>query len=1464
MKHKLLFSFLLLFCLPFSFLHGQDIDTTMWVTDNRVNAVVQEGNIIYLGGLFNYIGPNTGGGAVVNIADGQLTNSQPLHIEGTVRTVISDGKGGWYIAGLFSKIQGVTFNNIAHILSDGNPDKDWKPQFISYERIDALALSGSTVYVGGSFSSIDGQARNALAAIDATTGVVTAWNPNPDGGVNTLAVVGNKVYAGGVFSSIGGQARNGLAAIDATAGVATAWNPDVTGGISTLAIAENKVYAGGLFSSIGGQSRNNLAAIDATTGVATAWNPNPDGGVNTLAIAENKVYVGGNFASIGGQSRRNLAAIDATTGVATAWNSDVSSYTSGSIYAIAISGNTVYVGGGFAHWSIGGKYRNYLAAIDANTGLFTSWNPNITGGVNTLAVAENKVYVGGDFSSIGGQVRNGLAAIDASTGAATSWNPNVIGRVNTLAVAENKVYVGGDFSSIGGQVRNGLAAIDASTGAATSWNPNITGEVYTLTVAGNKVYAGGFFTSVGGQARNALAAIDVSTGLATAWNPGIASLNSNSNTYISTLSISISKNTLYAGGSFTSVGGQARNGLAAIDASTGVATAWNPNPDGGVNTLAIAENKVYVGGNFASIGGQARNGLAAIDASTGLVTAWNPNITGGVSTLAIIGNKVYAGGSFTSVGGQSRYRLAAIDATTGIATAWNPSISAGGVNTLVLSGNRIFVGGNFKNIASTTSPYFASFINDRPLHVVKGTIYEDTNGNCKKDPGENGLADRIVFTRPGNYFTSSDSFGNYALVVDSGSYTIQQVIPTEKAAIIKQVCPANSASYSVQFTASAETILGKDFANQTILLPYLSVSVSSDRRRRCMTNTTIVSYCNSGKGEAENAQIYVKLPEYVVLKSASSAYTVDKEGNYVFSIDSIAANTCGSFNIQDSVICGNPDIRGLTQCTKVWITPANDRIPSENWDHSDINVKAKCLENGRVRLGIYNTGKGSMADSSAFRIYLDAQLVFTSSYKLGQGDSLILQVPANGQTVRLEADQHLHHPSKKQSYITVEACGINDNGTVSKGYVNQQPQEEEEPEIATECLPIIDSFDPNDKAVSPQGVSSEYYTPTNKALDYVIRFQNTGTDVAYKVVVVDTLSSHLDISTLQVGAVSHPYKLSVSGKGKLVLTFTFNNINLPDSTRDQLASNGFIKFSIKPLASIAEKTVIENYADIFFDFNEPVRTNTVFNSIYDIPATVVEAVRLNPSVVCQTTNTTIQAGGSRSICEQDTIILQAVSPLQGQGSWKRVQGTGIIEDIHSAQSLVSGLGYGENVFEWKVSANTCTDSLRAPVSITRLPKPTTPIITQAGNDSLVCNVIGAEYEWSLNGDILEQTSKSIYVNKAGTYRVRVKDSVGCISEESAAFSFVLTAIDTYLSSLINVYPNPSSGRITISIPASLGPDVELSVVDAIGKNIQTFPITIKGNGDYRQEIDLSNREKGLYICKLHTSKGVVVKKLFKQ
>src|SRR5207249_435635 len=106
--------------------------------------------------------------------------------------------------------------------------------------------------------------------------------------VLALAVSGGTVYAGGTFATIGGQPRNRIAELDTTSGAATTWNPNANNTVGALAVSGSTVYVGGGFTSIAGQATSVIAALDATTGAATwAPNGNPDGGlgyVGALAV----------------------------------------------------------------------------------------------------------------------------------------------------------------------------------------------------------------------------------------------------------------------------------------------------------------------------------------------------------------------------------------------------------------------------------------------------------------------------------------------------------------------------------------------------------------------------------------------------------------------------------------------------------------------------------------------------------------------------------------------------------------------------------------------------------------------------------------------------------------------------------------------------------------------------------------------------------------------------------------------------------------------------------------------------------------------------------------------------------------------------------------------------------------------------------------------------------------------------
>ncbi|MCX7016343.1 MAG: hypothetical protein NTW86_27940 [Candidatus Sumerlaeota bacterium] len=686
-----------------------------WVTNGIVQAIVRSGDTVYIGGSFTYVGPNTGGGVPIDAGTGRAVGSFPK-VNGKVGACVSDGIGGWFIGGHFTSVAGVARNNIARILSNGTVDAAWNPdamdRYGGAASVEALALSGSTVYAGGGFTDIGGKTRYHIVALDAATGAATDWNPHADGIVYAMALAGSTVYVGGGFTTIGGQARHNIAALDAETGAATAWNPNAKGtglcSVYVLALSGSTVYAGGTFTGIGGQTRNNIAALDAATGAATDWNPAAGGyaypAVVTLAVSGSKVYAGGYFTSIGGQARNNIAALDAETGAATAWNPNANS----EVDALAVSGSTLYAGGGFT--SIGGQARNYIAALDAATGTATAWDPNANDWVTALAVSDSTVYAGGSLTSIGGKWRNSIAALDAATGSATDWNPNAQGEQNAdvlaLAVSGSTVYAGGYFTGIGGQARHYIAALDAETGTASAWNAGADGPVDVLAISGSTVYTAGRFTNIGGQERHYVAALDAATGAATAWNP---------NADNSVWALAPVGSMVYTGGLFTRIGGQPRNRIAALDAETGAATAWNPNAElglrVGVYALALSGSTVYAGGEFKSIGGQPRNCIAALDSETGAATDWDPSADAEIFALAVSGSMVYAGGDFGHISGQPRHYIAALDAATGAATAWNPYAYGlyYGVIALTISGSTVYAGGEFSTVGGNLRPSFAEF-----------------------------------------------------------------------------------------------------------------------------------------------------------------------------------------------------------------------------------------------------------------------------------------------------------------------------------------------------------------------------------------------------------------------------------------------------------------------------------------------------------------------------------------------------------------------------------------------------------------------------------------------------------------------------------------------------------------------------------------------------------------------------------
>ena len=326
--------------------------------------------------------------------------------------------------------------------------------------------------------------------------------------------------------------------------------------------------------------------------------------------------------------------------------------------------------------------RNFIARLNPDGTLDTAFNPNANGVVYSIVVlADGKILAGGSFTSIGGQQRYCFARLDAATGAADTLDPNIAnGQVSAIVVqADGKILVGGFFNSIGGQARNFIGRLNPDGTLDTAFNPNANAPVFAIAVqADGKILAGGSFSganSIGGQPRNRIARLDATTGLADSFDPNASGTDAE---FPAVYSIAVQADgKILASGSFRSIGGATRNFIARLDATTGLADSFIPNANWFVYSIAVqADGKILAGGQFSIIGGQTRLGIARLDATTGFVDSFNANGGGAafpaVTSIAVQADgKILAGGYFTSIGGQTRNRIARLrnDAPTPTPTA---------------------------------------------------------------------------------------------------------------------------------------------------------------------------------------------------------------------------------------------------------------------------------------------------------------------------------------------------------------------------------------------------------------------------------------------------------------------------------------------------------------------------------------------------------------------------------------------------------------------------------------------------------------------------------------------------------------------------------------------------------------------------------------------------------------------------
>ena len=498
-------------------------------------------------------------------------------------------------------------------------------------------------------------------------------------------------------------------------------------------------------------------------------------------------------------------------------------------------------------------------------------------------------------------------------------------------------------------------------------------------------------------------------------------------------------------------------------------------------------------------------------------------------------------------------------------------------------------GDQYLFVASATDGIFQSRIPTTQGAYLTGRIYRDGDGDCATpDPQLATFQWAVKAQGASTYTTFTDSDGIYRYFIDTGAYSLSIRSPQD---LWWEVCD------NVQ-NIQLDELMGADTVNFTAGAaadcPLMAVDLTVPLLRRCFDNPVYVQYCNQGTLTADSAYVDVLLDAYLTMAGSILPYSPLGNNAFRFALGPVVSGYCGQFSFTVNVDCDSTAL-GQTHCIIAHGIPDTLCTPVPAWSGAEIRASVSCQDT-TLQFQLQNAGAAPSQALDCIIIEDDVVLMQgDKSYQPGEG--LTLDVPANGHTWRIESEQEPGHPFSKIALAFAEGCG----GFQSLGYINQFNVDAFSPSWDQDCVENTGSYDPNDKQGFPQGTREDHFIRPGQELEYLVRFQNTGTDTAFTVVVRDTLSPWLDPATLRPGAASHPYTWALSGQG--ALSFTFNNIHLPDSNANEAASHGFVSFRIAQQPDAPLGAVIYNEADIYFDFNEPVRTNQTWHTV-GVPVTV--------------------------------------------------------------------------------------------------------------------------------------------------------------------------------------------------------------------------------------------------------------------
>ncbi|MEZ4984582.1 MAG: hypothetical protein R2795_06050 [Saprospiraceae bacterium] len=513
-------------------------------------------------------------------------------------------------------------------------------------------------------------------------------------------------------------------------------------------------------------------------------------------------------------------------------------------------------------------------------------------------------------------------------------------------------------------------------------------------------------------------------------------------------------------------------------------------------------------------------------------------------------------------------------------------------------------------VAGYSSQAGQVFINDLTLvrvdgegnyftNMIRGKVFWSLDGCNPYETGDIPLSNWVVEVagEDQRFLGTTDADGNYSIPVDIGSYTVR-ILPRNDA---WDVC--SPVSFPVDFTADYDTLV-YNFPVRSMGdgCPLLSVDMTAEPLTVCEQAQYTIYYANEGSALAEDAYVEIVLDDELTFLNASVDTSLETTHSIIIRLGDLAPLANGSFTLTVMVGCeGIQDLQAATVSANIY--PAVFCAePDPDWNMSGISISGRC-ENEQIIFTARNTGSAPTDGTQGFVIVEDVILFLEGEDNtiptLNPGESVDIPTSGGiqpnemGATYRMIAEQVQGHPGNSYLTVAVEGCTTGGAETYTTGVVAQFPENDQDPYVDIDVQEIFSTTGlANIMIGHPRGYLDSIIT-TNTDLEYTVLFANTGSDTLNRLVIRDTLPAELDLSTLVVGAASHPYDYEIYNGG--ILKITFNDLSLVPTNggTEEGENRGFVKYTLSQKHNLALGTVISNRAAVYFDYLAPQVTNEV-------------------------------------------------------------------------------------------------------------------------------------------------------------------------------------------------------------------------------------------------------------------------------